>query len=64
MQALARLGIPATRQNYLDAAGIEEPVDAETEASLPEFEAPAPDLVRPAARVNADIEVRPAILGR
>ena len=35
VQSLINLGVPVTRQNYLDAAGLEEPLHPELEADLP-----------------------------
>lgn len=35
VQHLQNAGLPATRESYLRVAGLSEPLDAETEASLP-----------------------------
>jgi hypothetical protein len=36
VQLLQEENVPVTRRNYLEAAGLEEPLDPEVEANLPE----------------------------
>ena len=35
VQELRRLGLPVTRKNYLEYAGLREPLDPEAESELP-----------------------------
>ena len=36
VQLMLRKGVPLTRENYIRAAGLSEPLDSELEADLPE----------------------------
>lgn len=53
VQYLHKLGLPVTRENYLDVAGLEEPLDAEIEAGLP------PELRKNWEEPNSSGTVRP-----